>query len=104
MSVLSDLSTDLEAWTGSFANAVDAEAVAENRYLLAFHSALAQSEAPTTTKVKLAEGEAVEPRCAWNLTVATRKACWAKVESLRARLSAAQSHQRFVRGQDGGPD
>jgi hypothetical protein len=99
VTVLSELAVALESATEDYARACDEAAAAENAYLREFHLALAKSDAPATVRVKQAEGAAVDERCVWNAKAAVEKACRARVESLRARLSAAQSHQRFVRDQ-----
>lgn len=104
MTVLSDLSVRLEEVTDAAAEAFDAEAEAENAYLSAFSAAWAVA---TEDKVAIsarskhvdADPEVTQAHMDWNRAIAARKRCVAKVEEVRNRLVACQSHMRFVRDQ-----
>lgn len=103
---LAQLAADLEVATDHLMDARDEEAAAENAYLRAYarhYAALAaDGKAAATTWDKRSRVVAVEEQCAWNLAVAKRGACWDKVEEIKTRIQAAQSHLKYLGMQDGG--
>ncbi len=99
-SVLSELAVAAEAATEDFANACDAVAVAEAAYMRAYYSALARSEETTNAgRERSAEAAAVEEKIALRFAEQAEKRCKAKVTTLLARLSAAQSWARMTERQ-----
>lgn len=99
-SVLSELAVASESATEEYANACDAVAVAEADYLRAYYRALAQSEETSVAaREREAEGQAVEEKIALRFAEQAEKRCKAKVTTLLARLSAAQSWARMTERQ-----
>lgn len=94
--VLADL---LEGATDAYRDALDVTAEKENDYLKAYSRAFlagAVNGMPATIRPKSAEVAAVEERCLWNIAQASERACRAKVDELKNRLVAAQSHQKYL--------
>lgn len=100
------LSTDLEAQTGVFQQAADAEAEKENQFLtvyaLAFRDVQHQEEKiPATLIPKHVETRVpvVAAKCEWNTAKVTKEVAKRKWDELQNRLVAAMSNQRFIREQ-----
>lgn len=98
------LSRQLEKYTDEYVVALDNEALAENAYLgthaRAFHMGRV-SGLPATLIDKNAQVEAYMERQQWNITIARTKACRAKINELEHRLSAGQSHLKYLGMADG---
>ena len=102
MSVLSDLSTQLETETEQYAQDVYAAAVAENDAerveLMAFARLRDEGQAVGAAE-KLAKLAALDERAKARIGEAVTKASHRKVRSLEVRITAAMSHQKFIGGQ-----
>lgn len=86
----------------AYGNAADDAALKENAYLRAFAEAWAvavEDGVAATVRSKHCDNQAdvVEKRTEWNRAVAAEKRCRAKSQELQNRLTACQSHVRFIR-------
>lgn len=102
---LETLSDALAAATDAYAEALDGEAEAQNAFEAAFAKAFLVAtveNVPVTIRSKYAEAQVVELKSAYNLAVARSKRHRAKVAELTNRLTAMQSHLKYVGYQDGG--
>jgi hypothetical protein len=85
-----------------YGDACDQNAVAENGYLREFALAWAhavEDKVPATTRAKHCDTQplVLAARQEWNRAQATERRCREKCRELSERLSAVQSHLRFVR-------
>lgn len=102
MSVLSELSVQLEEATDQYAEDVTAFAVAENaaeRAELTEFAILRDDGVAMGAAEKLAKLAALDERATSRIAEAVAKASHRKVRSLETRMTAAMSHQKFVGGQ-----
>lgn len=100
MSVLSDLAVLAEERTQEYAEACNAHAAAEAKYLRAYHTGYAKSDASSIAgKERDADAAALEEKVALTYAEAAEKRCKQAVTTTLARLSAAQSYHKFVREQ-----
>ena len=98
------LSRQLEEATDAYTAALDAEAEAENAYLRAYAVAFTigrEDGLPVTILDKASQVAATDQRTFWNRAVARTKACRAKINELEHRLSAGQSHLKYLGIADG---
>ena len=103
-SILSQLSSRMESATDAYADACDEEAEKENAYLAAFSTAWAvatEEGVAISARSKHVDADPVvtAAKQEYNRAIAGRKRTHAKVEELKSRIMAAQSHMRFVREQ-----
>lgn len=101
MSVLSELAQAAEKATEEYAVALDAVAVAEAGYLRAYYTAVAESD-PSLSEAardRFAQATSVEEKIGLIYAQQAEKRCKAKVTSILARLSAAQSYHRMIERQ-----
>ena len=102
MSVLSDLSTQLEEATDEYAKRVDEAAEATNeadRVELTEFARLRHEKEPIESAKLLARHKALNERGLANIAAAREKAQHRFVRSLETRMTAAMSHQRMIREQ-----
>lgn len=102
MSVLSDLAQRLEEATDEYAVRVDAAAEATNeaeRVELSEFARLRHAKEPIESAKLLARHKALDERALANIAASREKAQWRFVKSLETRMTAAMSHQRFIREQ-----
>lgn len=102
MNDLERLAAALEHATDLYVEACNEAARSEGAYQLVFHRALVGLDGAETTKIKRAEGVAVNERVRWLSSVAVEKGARAKVEQLRGQLIAAQTVTKHYGSQDGG--
>jgi len=98
------LARALEDATDAYARALDAEADAENAYLRVYAAAFTMGREdglPVTILDKASQVAATDQRVAWNRAAARAKACRAKINELEHRLSAGQSHLKYLGIADG---
>lgn len=98
------LARKLEEATDAYTAALDAEAVAENGYLQSYARAFTEGRLDglaVTILDKAAQVAATDARMAWNIAAARTKACRAKINELEHRLSAGQSHLKYLGIADG---
>jgi hypothetical protein len=98
------LSRQLEEATDAYTAALDAEAEAENAYLKCYAAAFTigrEDGLPVTILDKASQVAATDERTIWNRCVARTKACRAKISELEHRLSAGQSHLKYLGIADG---
>jgi hypothetical protein len=100
--LLERVSRAYEDAVDEFGNAADTAALRENDYLRAYAVAWAEAVedgVPSTARDKHCKTrkDVVDAQADWNRAVAAEKRCKAKVQELQTRMTAAMSHQRFVR-------
>lgn len=100
--LLERVSRAYEDAVDAYGNACDKAAIDENVYLAKFAMAWAvavEDGIAATVRAKHCDNqsEVLEARLNWNRSQATERRAKAKVQELQARLTAAMSHQRFVR-------
>lgn len=101
---LVDLATALEQATDAYVDALNAEAEAENAYLRSYAMAFTvgrEDGLAVTILDKASQVAATRERTVWNRAVARTKACRAKISELEHRLSAGQSHLKYLGSADG---
>lgn len=100
--LLERVSRAYEDAVDTYGNACDQAALRENDYLRAFAMAWAvavEDGVAATVRAKHCDNQpdVLDARQEWNRAAAAERRCKAKVQELNARLTAAMSHQRFVR-------
>lgn len=99
------LARQLEDATDRYAEALDLEAAAENAYLLKYAVAFTEGREDgmaVSILDKASQVAATKERLTWNRAAARTKACRAKISELEHRLSAGQSHLKYLGVADGG--
>lgn len=101
-SLLERVARAYEEAVDAYGNACDENAIAENAYLREFSLAWAhavEDKVPATTRAKHCDTQedVLTARMAWNRAQATERRCREKCRELSERMSAVQSHIRFIR-------
>lgn len=100
--LLERVSRAYEDAVDAYGNAADAAAFAEARYKRAFAEAWAvavEDRIAATVRSKHCENQpdVLEASIEFDRAAAAEKRCKAKVQELQTRMTAAMSHQRFIR-------
>lgn len=101
-SLLERISRAYEEAVDAYGNACDMAAICENEYLRQFAQAWAvavEDKVPATVRSKHCDNQpdVLKARLEWNRAAASEKRCRAKSQELQNRLTACQSHVRFIR-------